>query len=163
MAKPKLPPLFVTMAEAGEELGVGAERVRQFIKEGLVERGPRGKVSLVSAYRGYVKFLKDDERRSSKSASASRVQDARAREIELKVAAREGRLVDVVEHLDLFAEVFGSLKAGLAGIPARVSRDMAHRRKIETEIDDVLRQAADRFEQASRHPGDVGPASEADG
>lgn len=154
---------IMTTAQVAELFEITAERVRQLVKSGHIEKRGKDQVPLVSAVRGYIRFLKDENRRSSKSASASRVQDSRAREIDLKVAEREGRLIDVVEHRDIFAEVFGTLKAGLAGVPARVTRDMEHRRRLETEIDDILRQAADRFEQASRDPGDAGPAAKADG
>lgn len=154
---------ILTTAQAAELLEITAERVRQLVKSDHIEKRGKDRIPLVSAVRGYIRFLKEDERRSSKSASASRVQDSRAREIDLKVAEREGRLIDVVEHRELFAEVFGTLKAGLAGVPARVTRDMDHRRRLETEIDDILRQAADRFEQASRDTGDAEPAAEANG
>lgn len=152
----------VSTARAAKLLGVTPVRIRQLIAEGYIAKTGRDRIVLEVAVQGYLRFRNDDNRRSSKSASASRVQDARAREIDLKVAEREGRLVDIVEHIDLFAEVFGALKAGLAGVPARLTRDMSFRRKIEQEIDDVLRQCADRFEQASADPGNAGQAAEAD-
>lgn len=144
----ELPDMVIPISEAAAELQIGAERIRQFVKDGLVERGPRGMVSLLSLYRGYVKFLRDDQRRSSKSASTSRVNDARAKEIELKTAEREGRLMDVDEVRDVVSEWAGKLRAGLSGLPARLSRDMTFRRKIEAEIDDVLRQVTDHFSKA---------------
>lgn len=152
----------ISTTAAGDLLEIGAERVRQLIKDGYIERAARGQVKLRSAVQGYLRFRNEADRRASKSASASRVQDARAHEIEIRTAEREGRLIDLNEHLDLFAECFGALKAGLAGVPARLTRDMGFRRKIEQEIDDVLRQCADRFEQAARDPGDAGAAAEAD-
>jgi hypothetical protein len=93
MTKPNLPPMIVSLANAAKELDLCSERIRQLIRDGLIDRGPRGKVSMISAYRGLVKFLRDDSRRTSKSASASRVQDARSREIELRTAEREGQLL----------------------------------------------------------------------
>lgn len=158
----KLPALVIPIAEAAAELEIGAERVRQFIKDGLVERGPRGKVSLLSLYRGYVKFMRADQRRSSKSASASRVHDARAKEIELKTAEREGRLMDVDEVRDVVGEWAGRLRTGFAGIPARLSRDLVFRRQIEAEIDDVFRKATDHFEKTMGGSRGAGAAAEAD-
>jgi phage terminase Nu1 subunit (DNA packaging protein) len=156
-------PKEISTQEAAALLEITPHRLRQLIAEGHIAQAKRAKVGLVGAVQGYIRFLKDDTRRSSKSASASRVQDARAREIDLKIAEREGRLIDAVEHRDLFAESFGIIKSGLDSIPARVTRDMALRRKIETEIDDVLRRAADRFEQAARDPALAGEPAEADG
>ena len=152
----------ISTARVAKLLGVTPVRVRQLVTEGYIEKAGRDRIVIEVAVQGYLRFRNEADRRSSKSASASRVQDARAREIDLKVAEREGRLIDVVEHRDLFAECFGTLKAGLAGVPARLTRDMSFRRKIEQEIDDVLRQCADRFEQASADPGNAGQAAEAD-
>jgi hypothetical protein len=45
-------------------------------------------VQLVGAVQGYLRYLKGDERRSAKSAADSRVRDARALEIELRIAER---------------------------------------------------------------------------
>lgn len=143
--------------------GLTAERVRQLAAAGHFERSGRGRIAVMQAVQGYLKFLRDEARVGSKSAATSRVQDARAREIDLKIAERDGRLIDVVEHRDLFAECFGIIKTGLDGTPARLTRDQTFRRKIETEIDDVLRRAADRFEQAAANAAPAGQHSEADG
>lgn len=153
---------LLTTAQAAILLEIGPERVRQLVKSGHIEKRGKDQVPLVSAVRGYISFLKDEARRSSKSASASRVQDARAREIELKTAEREGRLMDVEEVREIVADWGGTLRTGLSSIPARLSRDMAFRRKIETEIDDVLRQATERFEQAMGNRPLAGGAAQAD-
>lgn len=150
---------LITTAQAASLLEIGGERVRQLVKSGHIEKRGKDQVLLASAVRGYIRFLKDDARRSSKSASASRVQDARAEEIALKVAERKGRLIDIVEHRDAFAEVIGTLKSRLDGVPAQVTNDGALRGKIESAIDDALRRAADRFEQATL---ELGPGGEID-
>jgi hypothetical protein len=148
-AAPAATAALLTTAQAAALLEIGPERVRQLVKSGHIEKRGKDQVPLVSAVRGYIRFLKDDERRSSKSASASRVQDARAEEIALRVAERRGRLVDIVEHNDIFTEAFGTLKSEFAGIPARLTSDITFRRKIETEHDDAFRRCADRFESAT--------------
>ena len=84
------------------------------------------------AVQGYIKFLKDEERRWSKSEVASRVQEARASEIEQRTA-RDGKTL--IHRDELFAvvdEILGGLKSDLYGLPARVTRDMEQRRQIET-------------------------------
>lgn len=174
MAKPsvsKAPPdVRVTLAVAGAECdGLSAERIRQLIKQGFIEgaipgRGKiPGTVPLRRAMLGVIRFGKDEARRTSKSASASRVQDARAREIELKTAEREGRLMAVEEVRAVVAEWGAILRTGFSGIPARITRDMTFRRKIETEIDDVFRQATEHFAKAmgGRRGPAVGSAADA--
>lgn len=153
---------LISTAQAAALLELTPERVRQLVKSGHIEKRAKDQVPLVSAVRGYIHFLKDEERRSSKSASASRVQDARAREIELKTAEREGSLMDVEEVRAVVAEWGGVIRTGLNSIPARLSRDMTFRRKIETEIDDVIRQATERFESAMGNRSAAAGAVEAD-
>lgn len=153
---------LISTAQAAALLELTPERVRQLVKSGHIEKRAKDQVPLVSAVRGYIRFLKDGERRSSKTASASRLHDEKTREVALRNAEREKRLIDVVEHRELFAECFGVLRTALSGMSARLTRDMTFRRKIETEIDDALRQCADRFEQASRDPSDAGAATDAD-
>lgn len=153
---------LISTAQAAALLELTSERVRQLVKSGHIEKRAKDQVPLVSAVRGYIHFLKDEERRSSKSASASRVQDARAREIELKTAEREGSLMDVEEVRAVVAQWAGVIRTGLNSIPARLSRDMTFRRKIETEIDDVFRQATESFESAMGNRSAAAGAMEAD-
>lgn len=134
---------LLSLDQAATLLMLSTERVRQLIKQGYIERRGVAQCTLVGAVQGYIRFLKDDERRSSKSAGASRVQDARAREIELKIAERDRRVIDVVEHDDFVAEIAGTLRSHLAGIPAKVTRDLVLRRRLEAELDGVLAKIAD--------------------
>lgn len=152
----------VAITEAAALMEITPKRLHQLMDAAGIEKSGKGDVALATAVRCYLNFLKDDQRRASRSAAGARVQDARAREIDLKIAERDGRLIDAVEHRDLFAECFGALKTGLDGVSARLTNDIAFRRKIETEIDDVLRRAADRFEQAAADAAPAGEVAAAD-
>jgi hypothetical protein len=48
---------------------------------------------------GHIRYIRDENRRIRKRASARRVQDARAREIELRVAQHEGKLMTVLSAI----------------------------------------------------------------
>ena len=88
--------------------------------------------------------MKDDERRSAKSAADSRVRDARALEIELRIAERSRELIPVEDALNDMAELAGMVRSELAGLPARLTRIVAERQKVETEIDGVLSRLSQR-------------------
>jgi hypothetical protein len=126
------------------------QRVNQLVREGWIEKGGRNGYTIVGAVQGYIRFLKDEQRRASKSAALSRVQDARAREIELRTAREEHLLIETAEAIGVVDEIVGGLRSEVAGVPARLTRDVDLRRKIEAELDDVFRRAADRFEQKAR-------------
>jgi len=115
-------------------LMISEERIRQLVKQGSIPNTEkRGHVHLVGAVQGYLCFIKDDERHSTKSAADSRVCDARAFEIELCIAERSWEL-------------------------SRLTRIVVERQKVDEEIDVALsrlsRRAAEKAEglEAWRKP-----------
>lgn len=139
----------IDVQTAAKLLMISDERVRQLVKMGYIERAEKGRYLLVACVQGYIRFLKDEERRSSKTAASSRKDDARTREIELRIAEREHRLVDVEESEAIVSEIIGMIRSGLAGLPARVTRDVALRRKLKSEIDGLLSKCAARADEAA--------------
>lgn len=139
--------LKVTTSVVTEALGLTLARLGQLVSDGWIPRAARNQYQLVPAVQGYIRFLKDDQRRASKSAVQSRAQEARAKEIELRIAREEKTIIDTAEAIAAVDDVVGGIRADLAGLAARVTRDIALRQKIEKEIDGILTAAADRFEQ----------------
>lgn len=108
----------IPIVQAAKLLMITEQWVRQLIRKGYIEKVARGEVGLVNAVQGYIRFLKDEERRVSKSAAANAVQTARAREIELRIAKEEARLIDYDEAMAVLDVVVGTYKAQFAGLPA---------------------------------------------
>lgn len=152
-------PNVITLEVAAALIKVTPRRVQQLVKEGWIKKSGRGGYPLLSVVHGYVDFLQDEARRSAKSASASRVTDARTKEIELRILERSRTLVTEAktEALTLWDELHGGLVADLLSVPARVTSDIAIRSKIEAAIDDALRAAAKRTE-AARQPDEASGA-----
>jgi len=150
----------ISISAACELLDVEAERVRQLISDGHIRRTARGRLVMEQAVRGFVSALRDEAERTSTSATASRVQAARARALELKNAVADGTLFDFIECQDILAEVFGGAKSGIYGVPARVSRDLDFRRQAETVIDGALNGICDHFaREADRLKAELGDAA----
>jgi len=149
----------VPATAAAALIKVTPRRLQQLVKEGWITRAGRGGYSVVGVVHGYIDFLQDEARRSSKSASASRVTDARTREIELRIAEKEANHLAegreaAIAGVDL---IIGGLRADLTAAPARITSDLEVRRKIETVIDAALRAAAKRASAyASGLPEDSG-------
>lgn len=139
---------LIPISQAAALLMVTERWIRDLQKKGYVPKADRGMVSLVGAVQGYIKWLKDEERRTSKSAAASRVQDARAREIEIRIAKEEGRLVELEEAESVFAEIIGAYRSELSGIPAALTRDLDFRAKIEKLHNDAIDRCRRRFAEA---------------
>jgi DNA-binding transcriptional MerR regulator len=136
---------LIPIGQAARLLMISEERIRQLQKHGYIPKADRrGVVQLVGAVQGYLRYLKDDERRSAKSAADSRVRDARALEIELRIAERSRDLIPLEDALADMAEFAAAIRSELAGLPARLTRIMDERHRIETEVDGVLARLSER-------------------
>lgn len=139
----------ITLQVAARLIMLTDDRVLALVKQGYIPRTSRGQYTVVGVVQGYIQFLKDSEKRNTKSAAANRVAAARAAEIELRTAERANRLIPTAEALNYVDEIIGSLRAELNGLAARLTRDPALRRKIKMEVDAVLQRTAERCEQRS--------------
>lgn len=140
----------VSLDTISQLLMMTPNRVLQLRKDGWIPNAGRGVYSIVGAVQGYIRFLKDEARRTSKSASSSRLQDARAREVDLRVAAEEKRLVDIDDVQATVEEIVGGLRAELSGLPAACTRDLELRRTIEKHLNGAIDRCRERFEKAQR-------------
>jgi hypothetical protein len=111
---------------------------------------------------GYVRSLKDDTKRSSQTITLSAVQSARAREIELRIAREQHKLIDLDEALSVLDEIVGGMKADFDGLAASVTRDPAMRSMIEVKVDEIYRRHADGLDQKARALRTSGAAIETD-
>lgn len=131
----------VSTTEAGRRLGITGQAIRNLIADGYIQRTAGG-VKSDDAFNGYIRFLKDSDRRTTKSAAESRVRDARAREIELRTAREEGELIPTEEALAYVQAVVGALISRMNGLPAQITRDLDERRRIEAMLDGVRAEVA---------------------
>ena len=136
---------LITMEKAALLLKITPTYVRQLCREGHIPKPERGMVPLVGAVQGYIDFLKDEERRTSKTAEAAAVHRARAREIELRIAKEEGRLVELQSAEEVFADCIGTFRSELAGIASAATRCLTTRQTIENLIEAAVVRCRERF------------------
>jgi hypothetical protein len=147
---------LVNTEEAGKLILKGPERIRQLAKAGWIAQAGTPsdrRYRLLDVVQGYIRFRDDEDRRTSKMAAHSRITDARSREVELKNAQREGRLVDLDEVLAVIESIVAMFRLQLSGLPARVTRDLQLRRTIETAIHDILDHIADLAAESAQALG----------
>jgi hypothetical protein len=140
---------MLNLQQVSRLLMISVEWVRKLHKAGYIPKTGKDQYPLVGTVQGYIRYMKDEDRRSSKSAADSRVRDARAKEIELRIAERERELISVEDAKGEFAQFVATVRSEMVGLPARVTRDMELRRVIEKEVDDSLSRMADRADKAS--------------
>jgi hypothetical protein len=148
----------ITLEQACRLVMLSNERIRQLVKDGYIPKPAKNSYPLVGVVQGYIRFLRDEDRRSSKTAAESGLKAARQKEVELRIAERSRDLIDVREHSDIVDEMAGMFVAGLSALPARVTKDMAMRREIEAGCDSIRNDIAALAAEKARDVGAGGPA-----
>lgn len=139
-----------SQAQVAAHLDISQPRVAQFVGEGVFKPLPSRKLDLDTCRLAYIRWLRDETRRSTQSAAATRVQDARAKEIELRTAREEGRLWDAEETSAVIQDILGTYRSELEGVAAGSTRDLSIRAAIQQQIDDAMDRCRARFERAER-------------
>jgi hypothetical protein len=129
---------FVTTTEFAAFADYTATYIRQLQRAESLPRGPRGMIPFVAGVRALIRFLRDSERRSSRTAADGRVRDARAHDLEVRTAERLGVLVPIEAFDAMIDDIVGAFRSELSGLPARITRDITLRRNIEREIYGLL-------------------------
>jgi hypothetical protein len=157
---------MLTAGALGALFGVSRKWIEKLAEDAVIERAGKGRYPLGPAVRGYLAWLKSDQRRGSRTAADGRLRDARAREIELRIAERKRALIETDEALATLDEIIGAIRAEASGLPASLTRDLDLRDRIEAAIDDMFARAAARFEQKAvalrAGGGDDAPVAEDD-
>jgi hypothetical protein len=118
--------------------GVSPKRIDQLLAEGVVRREGKGRYKLKENVVSVFRWLRSDQRRSARSQADAEWRRQRAREIELRVAERERRLVPVDDAFEVVDVTIGLMRSEIGGVPARITRDLALRRQIDGVLNDVL-------------------------
>ena len=154
--------MLVSVEQLALVLMVTGVWVRKLCKQGYIPAPTKGKVPLIAGVQGYIKFLKDEDRRSSKSAADNRVRDARAREIELRTAREERELVPTDETVAFVQVIVGAVVSRLDGLPAQITRNLDERRRIEIIVDGIRQEVADVIAEHGERFRRGAPADDAD-
>ncbi|SHE78784.1 hypothetical protein SAMN05444339_10263 [Loktanella atrilutea] len=131
-------PKTITQTQAAELVGMTTRWVRLRATDGFFQRSARGVYDLHQLVRGIVAYYESLLEKGNKAASANRASDARTREVELRIAEREGRLIPSEDAAAVVADLAALVLSEMSGLAARVTRDLDLRRKIEAETDGVI-------------------------
>jgi len=137
---------IVSASALGKHLGIARQYVSRLADDSVIERVAGG-FNIDASRLRYLGWLRSPERRSVKSAADSELQKAKTRLIQLRVAEREGRLMEVVEMESLVDEMVGLFRTGLSGLAARVTRDLQIRRAIDAAAFDIMTEIANVAEE----------------
>jgi hypothetical protein len=152
--------VMLTGGEACSALDISDEWLRNLRNGGWITKQPCGRYRADELFGGYIRNLRDANRRASKSAASRRVQDARAQEIEMRVQERAGKLMATDEAIATVDEIVGLFLTRLSGFPARCTRDIGLRKVIDGEVfalrqeltEHLTRRAAELKAEAKMQP-----------
>ncbi|MCT8999221.1 hypothetical protein [Chelativorans intermedius] len=127
-------------------LGLTTARLRQLEKDGVIHKAARGKYRLGETITDYLGFLKRRAAGSAADAAGAALANAKAREINLRVARREAHLIDI-EDVERFHRFSSALyRRELSGLGAAVTADPI----VAGQIDAALNAALDRYDRRFR-------------
>lgn len=118
-------------------LGVSSRRARQIAAEAGIEAAGRGLWPVGPVVRAAIAAAGRDREGSAERDARAALMRARAREIEIRTAEREGELVPMEEAVAYAQAVVGTLISRMNGLPAQITRDRRERQKIETILDEI--------------------------
>lgn len=127
-----------TITLAGLRRLTGAEpcEIESLIASGAIPT-PEGReqvVPMIEAVQSYLAHLRDTARTASASAAMARARDARAEASELALAVSRRDLIPDGEAETAADFLCGVIVEKIGGLPARVTRDLCDRRRIEDAL-----------------------------
>lgn len=125
-------------------LDMTTERLRQLARDGVIPPAAKGGYPLVATVQGYLKWLADPERRSSRPAAD--LASAREREVRLRLAERESELIDVEDFEAFHAFSVGVYRDATAGLGASAVADPV----LAAAVDQAVAAAIDRYDARFR-------------
>ncbi len=136
----------IGIQQVGELLRMSERRVQQFVAEGWITKSGRGRYFVFDAVHGHIDYMEEQKKNARSTATDDELRAERARKLRLENDRTEGKLIETDAALDTIDEICATYRIGLAALPARVTRDLGMRRKIEDEVDRILATIAAQFE-----------------
>lgn len=160
--KPLTETLVVSSKVGAAFLGVSQRWVQQLGTDGWVKPAARGQWNLADLIKGYAASLKDETAKRTKSAADSRVRDARASEIEMRIAREDRTLIALEEAMSFVDRLSGDYLQSIGGLPARITRDPRERQRIEAICDAERLRLTDLYAERGQALRTGRPADQAD-
>lgn len=155
--------LSLTIDQVAELLNLTAGRVRAMTSEGRIKQSGRGRWNLLQVNHDYIAYTKEEQKSKTKTASETRVRDARAAEIELRMARQDREVIPLAEAMATIDDVTGIYLQFMSSLPARITREQNERHRIEAICDAERARVSDHFLEKSSSLRTGIPIAEADG
>ncbi|WP_346893786.1 hypothetical protein [uncultured Roseibium sp.] len=144
-------PNTVPISVLAEILETTDRQARNRLADAGVKSAARGRWPFATSVRALLHHAQQERSETEYSRAKARAINAQARKMELATAKSERELVPVEDATAAGDAICAAVRSEMAGLPARVTRDIPLRRVIEAEINASLhRIAATLREQAQK-------------
>ena len=141
----------LSSGELGAVLGLTERRVQQLEDEGVLRNVGSGRSKrfvLADAVQAMLLKSEMDAQQADVGSSREKFEAARALKLELANAENQKRLVPTEIAVAAIEHIVGMMRTDLAAVPARITEDVALRRRATDAIDTVLGGLAKRMAKA---------------
>ena len=119
-------------------LDLTPQRINQLVAEGWIRKSARNSIFIKDGVKGHLAFVEDRHEKTRHTATDDELRAERARKLRLENDRTEGKIMETDAAFDAIDKICATIRIGLAALPARVTRELALRRKIEDEVDRIL-------------------------
>lgn len=127
----------ISVEDFARIIGVTPRTVRNYISEGVVTSGARGKIRLNPSIRDLIDAARKNRPDSQLDRARARALDARTKAQELKLAREQGEVIAYDDAEALVEDLVGLFVSHIESVPPRFTRDMKVRLELEKTVFDV--------------------------
>jgi phage terminase Nu1 subunit (DNA packaging protein) len=132
-------------------------RLSQLESAGVIQRSEKNSWPLIATTRAL--FADARSRSAAHSEAKGRMEEARAKALELKLSREEGKVAPVEDFYAAVTMIIGKITAALVALPARFTRDLLERQRLEALINELRTNVADWIQQESSRLEEAGRKS----
>jgi len=143
MTKTTAIPDEVPIDDFAKLIGVTPRTIRNYVQEGIITSGGRGKVRLVESVRGVIDAAKIARPDSQLDRARARALDARTRAAEQRIAREDRATISIEDALAAIEEVTAVFVVGIESLPTRLTRNMQIRAELEEMVFKIREEVAE--------------------
>jgi hypothetical protein len=136
-------------ATASKLLGIPKQTFDGRAGEGWIKPIREDRYRLGELVRGHKAFLQEERLRTQKTQAASRVQEARAKRIEIRTQRDAGKLIEIEDSVGFLQDTIGALRSALAGAAAAASRNLTVRAEVDATVEAAVVRVRAKFDAAA--------------
>lgn len=116
------------------------------IKDGVFTPVGKSKLNLADSVQAYVEFRERFvESKVKGPTSADKLREMRQLELSRKIAREDRQIITLDEAMGTVDAITGIYLTSLSGLPARITRDLAERKRLEKIFDEQRQRLTKRF------------------